>query len=164
MKTLSHFTPKDFLEAVCFDFIGNAGYDDLAWFSGVKNKRVNLTKVAIDKNTIPEGKTMFDAFETIKNKEIEYLALPNAASDTTATLFPTIKANIPNLKGLSYFNDTTFTAQTWQTSGGISILTSMMSSLLYSGANKSNIKAIRISGRSTPRTSRREPLSMPMDI
>lgn len=146
VKTLSHFTPKDFLEAVCFDFIGNAGYDDLAWFSGVKNKRVNLTKVAIDKTTIPEGKTMFDAFETIKNKEIEYLALPNAASDTTATLFPTIKANIPNLKGLSYFNDTTFTAQTWQTSGGISILTSMMSSLLYSGANKSNIKAIRISG------------------
>lgn len=146
VKTLSHFTPKDFLEAVCFDFIGNAGYDDLAWFSGVKNKRVNLTKVAIDKNTIPEGKTMFDAFETIKNDEIEYLALPNAASDTTATLFPTIKANIPNLKGLSYFNDTTFTAQTWQTSGGISILTSMMSSLLYSGANKSNIKAIRISG------------------
>lgn len=146
VKMISHYTPKDFLEAVCFDFIGNAGYDDLAWFSGVRNKRVNLTKVAIDKTTIPEDKTMFDAFETIKNKEIEYLALPNAASDTTATLFPTIKANIPNLKGLSYFNDTTFTAQTWQTSGGISILTSMMSSLLYSGANKSNIKAIRISG------------------
>ena len=146
VKMLSHYTPKDFLEAVCFDFMGNASYYDLAWFSGVRNKRVNLTKVAIDKTTIPEGKTMFDAFETIKNKEIEYLALPNAASDTTATLFPTIKANIPNLKGLSYFNDTTFTAQTWQTSGGISILTSMMSSLLYSGANKSNIKAIRISG------------------
>lgn len=99
MKTLSHFTPKDFLEAVCFYFIGNAGYDDLAWFSRVKDKRVNLTKVAIDKTTIPEGKTMFDAFETIKNNEIEYLALPNAARDTTATLFPTMKANIPNLKG-----------------------------------------------------------------
>ncbi len=146
VKMISHYTPKDFIEAVCFDFMGNAGYDDLAWFSGVRNKRVNLTKVAIDKTMIPKDKTMFDAFETIKNDEIEYLALPNAARDTMATLFPAMKANIPNLKGLSYFNDTTFTAQTWLTSGGISILTSMMSSLLYSGDNKSNIKAIRISG------------------
>lgn len=145
ITSLSHFTPDDFKSAVEFVFSGNLSCNDLTFFSGVEGKRVNLTNVNLVTSTFTD-KTMFEALEGIKNNNIEYLALPNADADTTATLFPTLKKNMPNLKGVGYFNDGTFTAQTWQDRGGVCILTAMMQSKLISSGNKPNVKSIRISG------------------
>lgn len=145
ITSLSHFTPEDFKSAVEFVFSGNLSCNDLTFFSGVESKRVNLTNVNLVTSTFTD-KTKFEALEGIKNKNIEYLALPNADADTTATLFPTLKKNMPNLKGVGYFNDGTFTAQTWTDRGGVCILTAMMQSKLIPSGNTSNVKSIRISG------------------
>lgn len=145
ITSLSHFTPEDFKSAVEFVFSGNLSCNDLTFFSGVESKRVNLTNVNLVTSTFTD-KTKFEALEGIKNKNIEYLALPNADADTTATLFPTLKKNMPNLKGVGYFNGNTFTAQTWTDRGGVCILTAMMQSKLIPSGNTSNVKSIRISG------------------
>lgn len=145
LTSLSHFTPEDFKAAVEFVFSGNLSCNDLTFFSGVEGKRVNLTNVDLVTSTFTD-KTKFEALEGIKNNNIEYLALPNADADTTATLFPTLKENMPNLKGVGYFNDNTFTAQTWQDRGGVCILTAMMQSKLIPSGNTSKVKSIRISG------------------
>ena len=145
ITSLSHFTPEDFKSAVEFVFSGNLSCNDLTFFSGVESKRVNLTNVNLVTSTFTD-KTKFEALEEMKNDNIEYLALPNADADTTATLFPTLKENMPNLKGVGYFNDGTFTAQTWTDRGGVCILTAMMQSKLIPSGNTSNVKSIRISG------------------
>ena len=145
LTSLSHFTPEDFKAAVEFVFSGNLSCNDLTFFSGVESKRVNLTNVNLVTSTFTD-KTKFEALEGIKNDNIEYLALPNADADTTATLFPTLKENMPNLKGVGYFNGGTFTAQTWTDRGGVCILTAMMQSKLIPSGNTSNVMSIRISG------------------
>ena len=145
ITSLSHFTPEDFKSAVEFVFSGNLSCNDLTFFSGVESKRVNLTNVNLVTSTFTD-KTKFEALEEMKNDNIEYLALPNADADTTATLFPTLKENMPNLKGVGYFNGNTFTAQTWTDRGGVCILTAMMQSKLIPSGNTSNVKSIRISG------------------
>ncbi len=145
ITSLSHFTPEDFKAAVEFVFSGNLSCNDLTFFSGVESKRVNLTNVKLVNSTFTD-KTKFEALEGIRNNNIEYLALPNADADTTATLFPTLKENMPNLKGVGYFNGGTFTAQTWTDRGGVCILTAMMQSKLIPSGNKSNVNSIRISG------------------
>lgn len=145
ITSLSHFTPEDFKAAVEFVFSGNLSCNDLTFFSGVESKRVNLTNVNLVTSTFTD-KTKFEALEEMKNDNIEYLALPNADADTTATLFPTLKENMPNLKGVGYFNGNTFTAQTWTDRGGVCILTAMMQSKLIPSGNTSNVKSIRISG------------------
>lgn len=141
INNLSHYTPEDFKNAVEFAFIGKLSYDDFSFFSGIEGKKVNLIHVSLK----DANKTTFEVLETIKNNNIEYLALPDAKCDTTSTLFPTLHENMPNLKGLGYFNDTTFTAQTWKEPGGICILTAMMQPVLIPG-NTSKVKSVRISG------------------
>lgn len=142
LNKMSHYTPEDFKKATEFAFIGKLSYDDFRFFSGIEGKKVNLIHVSLT-----DADKTFEALETIKkNNNIEYLALPDAGCDTISTLFPTLKKNMPNLKGLGYFNDTTFTAQTWQDRGGVCILTAMMQSKLNPTGNTSNVKSIRIAG------------------
>ena len=142
INNLSHYTPEDFKNAVEFAFIGKLSYGDFSFFSGIEGKKVNLIHVSLK----DASKTTFEALETIKNNNIEYLALPDAGCDTTSTLFPTLHENMPNLKGLGYFNDTTFTAQTWDDRGGICILTAMMQPVLIPSSGTSKVKSVRISG------------------
>ena len=142
INNLSHYTPDDFKNAVEFVFIGKLSNEDFSFFSGIEGKKVNLIHVSLT-----DADKTFEALETIKkNNNIEYLALPDAKCDTTSTLFPTLKTNMPNLKGLGYFNDTTFTAQTWQDRGGVCILTAMMQPVLIPSGNTSKVKSVRISG------------------
>lgn len=141
LNSMSHYTPDDFKNAVEFVFIGKLSNEDFSFFSGIEGKKVNLIHVSLT-----DADKTFEALETIKkNNNIEYLALPDAGCDTISTLFPTLKKNMPNLKGLGYFNDTTFTAQTWKEPGGICILTAMMQPVLIPG-NTSKVKSVRISG------------------
>lgn len=148
LSGLAHYTNEAIVNAPCIDVLGAVNYDDFSFFSGINNKRINLSQMTFDPNdtnldTEAEKKA---AIDQISNPDLEYIALPDVAQETTDPLFTNLydKTKNPNLKGVAYYYKTgkSYSCKTL-VPGSISILTAMTSSV--TGGNV-NIDSIKVSG------------------
>lgn len=146
----AHYTNDDIANGPRIDIFGAVNTADFTFISGIKNKRINLSQMKFEESdeSLDTPDERFAAIEKIKNSNIEYLALPNCGGDLSKTLFATLKDNMSQLKGVSYFNNETFSAHTWFDRGGVVILSTMMENVTKSTEGKLHvgIKNINIAG------------------
>lgn len=146
----AHYTNDDIANGPCIDIFGAVNTADFKFISGINNKRINLSQMKFEESdeSLDTPDERFAAIEKIKNSNIEYLALPNCGGNLSKTLFATLKDNMSQLKGVSYFNNETFSAHTWFDRGGVVILSTMMENVTKSTDGKLHvgIKNINIAG------------------
>ena len=146
LSGLAHYTNEAIVNAPCIDVLGAVNYDDFSFFSGINNKRINLSQMTFDpkdKNLDTEAEKKA-AIDQISNLVLEYIALPDVGQETTDPLFKNLYDKNPNLKGVAYYYKTgkSYSCKTL-VPGSISILTAMTSSV--TGSNL-NIDSIKVSG------------------
>ena len=148
LSGLAHYTDEAIENAPCIDVLGAVNYDDFLFFSGINNKRINLSQMTFDPtdtdlDTEAEKKA---AIDQISNPVLEYLALPDVGQETTDPLFTNLydKTKNPNLKGVAYYYKAgkSYSCKTL-VPGSISILTAMTSSVTDRNVN---IDSIKVSG------------------
>ena len=146
LSGLAHYTNEAIVNAPCIDVLGAVNYDDFSFFSGINNKRINLSQMTFDpkdKNLETEAEKKA-AIDQISNLVLEYIALPDVGQETTDPKFKNLYDKNPELKGVAYYYQTgkSYTCKTL-VPGSISILTAMTSSV--TGGNV-NIDSIKVSG------------------